>query len=239
MALAIDTSTPPYATSAAGVTSLTTASFTPPTGALLVVCATNASARATLSKPTNTGGTVSWANAVAITGSNGNPVAAIWLGTVTVSSSMTVTAAFDASAGTFGLGVPVITGQAATQNGATNSALSTGGLPAVTLSSLAGSNSLVIAAFCQSSSGTVGTSGTNQSQTFNGNAYSFADTTNGNANWVQYDTRMNLSAGSSDTINDTAPSVRFQAVAIEIVVVGGVSSSTFTGFIPSRMPLGA
>jgi hypothetical protein len=235
MALAIDASTPALVTSTTSVASLTTASFTPPVGSLLVVGYTSAFSVA-MAKPTNTGGTVSWSASVLATKTQ-NGLAALWLGTVTASAAMTVTESMGSTAGV-SMGVVVVTGQAATQNGIVTSSSGAPAAPSITLSPLVGANSLILGVCNNGSNSTVGTVGANQTQTFNGNVFTLSDATNGDAGWMQYDTRINLAAGASDTLNTTA-SCNNAFVAAEILAAGGGSSVTGAATLAATMGLSA
>jgi hypothetical protein len=237
MALAVHASTPVYVSTATSASSLTTASFTPPVGSLLVVLFSNADLAIGINKPTNTGGAVTWDASVAASELANSCGAAVWRGLVTTSAAMTVTATPTSISQTdWGFGVPVVTGQAATQNGATGVATSASGTPSVTTSALVGDNSLVLGAFANDFNGTIGTPGAGQSLTFNAHAFSFA--ASGSADWAQYLTGMNLAAGGTATLNDTAPTgVNFCAAAVEILAAGAVAPATVP-FIPCRMPLG-
>lgn len=223
MALAIDASTPVIVNTAGAVASLTTASFTPPLGALLVVMFNNAANTNLQTTPTNTGGAVTWAGSAQQTEAANACAASVWLGTVTTSASMTVTAHVTSSAD-WGFAVAVVTGQAATQNGATQIGTSASGAPSATIASLTGSNSLVLGSIANFSNGTGPTVGSNQSDSFNAHTFLWQDGTNA-AGWMQFDTRISLSAGASDTINDSAPTIAYSMVAVEILVAGAAPAS--------------
>lgn len=225
MALAIDASTPAYvSTLNTSVATLTTASFTPPSGALLVVGFVNGFSR-TMNQPTNSGGTVSWNAAVTITATQ-NGVAALWLGKVTSSASMTVSETPSSASSAWGIGVAVVTGQAASPVGVTNSSTGAPAAPSVTLTNLTGSNSLILGVCNNGSNGTVPAAGTNQSQSFNGNAFSFSDTVDASSGWMQYDTRINLAAGSNDTLNNSG-AVNNAFVAIEVLASTGAVNPAY------------
>lgn len=222
MALAVDASTPAFVSTTSGnVSTLTSASFTPPLGALLVVMYVNSAQTTANNKPSNTGGAVTWDAAVAVSEAVNSVIASIWRGVVTTSASMTVTDTLGAASQDWGYGVAVITGQAATQNGATQVATSASGLPSGTIASLTGANSLILGCASNFSNATVGTPGTNQTLTFNGHAFSFSDATLGGSGWAQFDTRISLAAGASDTINDTAPTVDYSLAMLEILASTG------------------
>jgi hypothetical protein len=219
MALAIDTSTPAFVgTTATAVATLTTASFTPPSGSLLVVTYIACNDSGLQTSPTNTGGTVSWDATAKATNSSAHTGVSIWLGTVTSSAAMTVTAN-RASHNSWGFGCAVITGQAATQNGATQPAsAASGGTITDTITSLVGANSLVLAPISVNTNNFTPTIPAGQSDVWNGNTYILHDTSNFASGWIQYLTGMNLAAGASATINDTAPtSVEFSMAMLEIL----------------------
>jgi hypothetical protein len=229
MALAIDASTPAYKSTGNGgnTGTLTTASFTPPLGSLLVVMwAIGSTASQAMVKPTNTGGAVTWDAAVAISEAANGCCAAIWMGTVTTSASMTVTETLGSGLTEWGFGVAVVTGQAASPKGATQPATAaSAALPSGTIASLTGSNSLIVASVSNYTDATVGTPGTGQSVTFNGLSFSGVDTTNGGSEWAQYLTGMNLAAGASATINDTAPSIVYSMAMLEILAAAGAAAA--------------
>lgn len=232
--LGIDSSTPAYVSTTTGfATSLTTASFTPPLGALLVVAFANANTTSLQTVPTNTGGAITWNGSAKVTEAANSCSSSIWFGTVTTSASLTVTGHV-ASASDWGIGVVVVTGQSATQNGATQVASSASGTPSGTIASLIGSSSLVLGSIANFSNATVGTPGTNQSLSFNGHTYSMTDATSGSAIWAQSDTRISLAAGTSDIINDTAPTaIDYSLTMCEIIAASGGPS-----FLTYRIPLG-
>lgn len=241
MALAIDASTPVFvAATAAAVSTLTTASFTPPVGALLVVVYANGGQGAAANQPSNTGGAVSWNASAKVSEVANNAAASVWFGTVTSSASMTVTQTLGASDIDWGFGVVVVTGQGATQNGATQVATSVSGTPSGTIASLVGSNSLILGGVGNFSNSTVGTAGSGQSLTFNGHAFSLSDGANQSAGWAQYLTGMNLAAGASATINDTAPTgIDYSLAMAEILAAtGGGGGSTPAPHVPRLMTMG-
>jgi hypothetical protein len=240
---AIDTSTPALVTAGnatTAVNSLTTASFTPPLGALLVVVYSCPFQNTAMVKPTNTGGAVTWDAAVAVAiGTAGQGAVGIWRGLVTTSAAMTVTENPNAGAQSWVMGVVVVTSQHATVNGKTATASSASGTPSVTLSTLNGSNSLCLAVGGQNSLGTAPTIPAGQSNSFNGRTFQQVDTTNGDVEWAQYLTGMNLAAGANATLNDTAPTgISYVMAALEVVDVNGVTVPV-RPFIPRRMPMGA
>lgn len=234
MALAIDASTPAYVNSGSAATSGTTASFTPPLGALLVVLQAQGGNATAILQPTNTGGAVRW-DLNAASSSLGNSVTAnVWCGVVTTSASMTVTVTFSGGASLHvGFGVAVVTGQDQNYLGASGVNSSAGDLPNFTFGRpLQGTNSLVLCAVANGGSTTVGTPGTGQSLSFNSISFSGAATTT--SNWAQYLTGMNLNAGSLPTLNDTAPNVNYGMAAAEIVALDGRS----VGRGPLQYPFG-
>ena len=233
--ITLDASTPIPVFGSGSASTLTTASFTPPLGAMLLVAFTKDSGTAvTMNAPTNTGGAVTWDSAVAVNISSQGQ-SAIWRGVVTTSASMTVTCNLSVASSWWGVMVAVITGQAASQTGAattTNSGTSSS--PTGTIASLAGSNSLVVAAINNFSNGTLPTIPTGQSDVWSSTTLAWNSTTNA-AGWLQYNTGMNLAAGSSETINDTAPSISWSEAMLEIIAAGAGGGPFFT---PHRMPLG-
>lgn len=231
MALAIDASTPAYVStgiSSTNVATLTTASFTPPNGALLAVLFSqdNGAVTVTQQKPSNTGGAVTWDAAVKVQQASNSVVNSVWLGTVTTSAAMTVTQTIGTAEIDWGFGVVVVTGQAATQNGATQTGGSNSGTPTATIASLVGANSLVVASLCNFTNLTVGTPGTGQSISFNGNSFSDSDNAHSGSFWSQYLTGINLAAGVSATINDTAPTaINYGIAMLEILAATGAAAS--------------
>jgi hypothetical protein len=226
MALAIDTSTPAYtSTTTTSVSSLTSVSFTPPLGALLAVSYANGGGATAMNQPSNTGGAVTWDAAVKVSEVANSAAAATWFGTVTTSASMTVTVTTGLTHKDWGFGVVVVTGQAATQNGGTQIATSASGLPSGTIASLVGTNSLIIGSVSNFTNGTGPTIPAGQSDVFNGNTYLMTDGVSGGATWSQFLTGINLSAGSSATINDTAPTIDYALAMVEILAAAGASAS--------------
>jgi len=223
--LAIDGSTPAAVSTNASVASLTTASFTPPLNSLLVVIFGTGWSATGISSPSNTGGGVTWNGAVAVSETANNSGAAVWLGTVTTSASMTVTCNPASAIGQWGFGVAVVTGQAASPAGATNVSTSGNGIPTCTIASLTGSNSLVLAGIGNATNGTIGTPGTGQSITWNGHSFGY-NSGGGGSGWGQYLTGMNLAAGSSATISDTAPTIHYSEAMLEILAATGAAAVT-------------
>lgn len=222
--IAIDASTPALVTTTTVANTLTTGSFTPPLNAILAVLCADGSNATTFPAPTNAGGGVTWASAaqVALQGNFVKSVS-IWLGQVTTSASMTVSEPTTAGSSSWIMGVVVITGALAlaSQTGATQSATSTNGTPSATIASLTGSGSLVLGVVADTTNNTP-TLGTNQSSTFNGHSFQFADSTHNRSDWAQYDTRMSLAAGASITLNDTAPTGTNYTIAMaEILAAAG------------------
>ena len=88
---------------------------------------------------------------------------------------------------------------------------------------------------CVAGTAGIGTPGTSQSQSFNAHAFTLNDTSNGFASWGQYDTRINLAKGSSDTLNNTTGGPLTSWVALEVLALGqapfvpGPSPRTWTG----------
>lgn len=229
--LAIDASTPPFLTQVAfggaAVASLTTASFTPPAGALLIVPFGNSANTTLQTAPTNTGGTVAWDATAKVTEAANGCASSIWLGTVTVSASMTVTLHKAATATNWTGGVAVVTGQAATQNGATGVNTSANGLPSQSVTTL-GANSLILGSIVNFTNGTLPTVPANQSTTFGSRVFTNADAANA-AIWAQYLTGINLAAGATATINDTAPSVAYSLTMIEILAAPSIRPMRVVG----------
>ena len=222
MTLAIDATTPVWANSTATVTTLTSASFSPPANALLAVLWANGQNSVGLSSITDSISAVTWGVAAKASSLNSTHEGAeVWLGQVGASApgALTVTSHF-ASNGSQAMGVVVITGAAPMtaqtgQTQAVNNAAGTG-LPSATISALSGSNSLVLAAIANGSNVTLPTIPAGQSDVFNGNTYAAAQTSA--AGWAQYLTGINLAAGSSATINDTAPTINYSLAMLEILV---------------------
>lgn len=219
MALAVDASTPPFLVEAVfggtAISSLTTASFTPPVGALLVVVYGNSFDTSLQTVPTNTGGTVSWDGAAKVTEAANGCASSIWNATVTVSASMTVTLHKAVANTNWCGGVAVLTGQAATQNGATGVNTSAGANPSQSVTTV-GANSLILGTVTNFTNGTLPTVPANQSTTFGTRVFTDHDGTN-SAIWAQFLTGINLSAGSTATINDTAPSVAYSLTMLEVL----------------------
>jgi hypothetical protein len=223
MALAISNTTPSLVARSQTVTnSNVTASFTPPLGALLLVMYTNPSnTSANQNKPTNTGGAVTWDGARILTQALTNGViCSFWGGVVITSASMTVTQGISANSADWAEGVIVITGKAASPYGQTQTATSASGTPSATISALTGSNSLVIGAIGNHTSASGGTAGSGQSKVFGTKTFNTTDATGSNASWGQWLTGG--AAGTSATINDTAPtSIAYGLAMIEILASTG------------------
>jgi hypothetical protein len=129
---------------------------------------------------------------------------------------MTVTANLGASNNFNPILPVVVTGAkpATSQNGGTATNGSASGTPTATINALAGTNWLVIGTLGQNTDSTAPTVGSGQSKTINGHdTWASADGT-----WCQYLTGMNLAAGSSATINITAPTaIQYSMAIIEIL----------------------
>lgn len=231
MALALDASTPAAVNVAINATAPVTASFTPPSGALLVafVSMDGPQTGTPQTMSSVTGGSLTWTlwkRSNAQHNPNLGGTAEVWWATIPSSASMTVTAhpAVTTHAGGL-LYVGVFTGAATSITGAasTNASSGTGGLAATITASLTTglANSWVwgvLNNFQNSTAPTVPSGQTNQAHNLNA--------TNGNYWWVQKQNATTTSSGTSVTINDTAPSVRWQLVVVEIPAATGAGSVT-------------
>lgn len=219
MALAFDSSTPAPVSNTSGstITSQTTAAFTPPLGALLVVTAQQGNTAQSMTQPSNTGGAVTWDAAAKVELKSPN-ASAIWFGKVTTSASMTVTINLAVASNYWGGCVAVVTGQAASQSGA---ATGTNGnaaqTPTVTTSNLVGTNSFVIASIADGSDMATPTIPAGQSDVFGGRTLAWTGGAGTDSGWVQYLTSP-IAPGNPATLNDTAPTgIRHTTVAAEIL----------------------
>lgn len=124
MAIAIDASTPAVVSSSATST-LTTASFSPPAGALLVACAAaiySSGSNATIT--VSDSGSHSWSTGINVAGHGTVQITRCQL--TTAPGSITVSAAWANLTGDSYLGVTVLTGAATSQTGAGTGSLNTG-----------------------------------------------------------------------------------------------------------------
>lgn len=229
MALAIDSSTPAVATltGATPGTSLASAAFSPPANSLLVLLFSSQQSGPATTISAITDSLASHLTYTKLVAETANHVdAEVWIARVggTAPGSMTVTATFGSAFDAL-LGVAVVTGAAATQNGATTGTTSGGGAPSATIASLVGANSLILGVVGNFTGSTLPTIPAGQSDSFNGHAFTLSSAGDAAAAWGQFLTGMNLAAGSSATINDTAPTVDYSMAIAEILAA---SSGSFT-----------
>lgn len=231
MALALDASTPAAVNVAINATAPVTASFTPPSGALLVafVAVDGPQTGTAQTMSSVTGGSLTWTlwkRSNAQNNPNLGGTAEVWWATIPSSASMTVTAhpAITTHAGGL-LYVGVFTGAATSITGAASTNVSSGTLgnnATITGSLTTGlANSWVwgvLNNYQNSTAPTVPSGQTNQAHNLNA--------TNGNYWWVQKQNATTTSSGTSVTINDTAPLVRWQLVIVEIPAATGAGSVT-------------
>lgn len=244
MSLAIDSSTPAIA-GATNVVTITSNSFSPPANSLLAIFLNlnGTSPTATGFAMTDSlGSHLTYVNPVATTLSTNHAYAQVWLAQVGASApgSMTVTASWtNATLYDNSIAVVVFTGAASNQTGAatgSNSATSAAA-PTVSLTTTQ-SNSWVVSCLSNYTNHTAPTIPGGQTDIFNGNTlFSGVD----DSCWVQANTATTPSSGTVVTLSDTAPSIDYAMVALEILPGGTLNTSsvsgtaTFTGAIPLQI----
>lgn len=230
MALAIDASTPSLATSTTAA--VTTASFTPPSGALLVLCygANNGTAAqdTSISTVTNTGTAATWTrrarknnNASSTGGTGTDGGAEIWTATAP-GAAITVTAnGLNSGAGyEKALKIWVLTGADTTNVTNVAGATAASALPSVALAGcLAGSHVFAVSSdWNQAGLGTAGT----------GQTISTGDEMNvtGQITTHTWRTTSVLASSGSQTMNLTAPAAeKYNLVVLEVRDGGGAAAT--------------
>jgi len=223
MALAIDASTPVVATGTG--TAITTVSFTPPNGSLVVPMFGSNNSGATdtsISSMTNTGTAITWTrrarkntNASSTGGAGTNGGAEIWTG-VGTGGAITVTANGVGSGTAFEkmLKVLVFTGADTASLANVAAATSASGLPSVALAScLAGSYVIAMSSdWGAKGAGTAGTAQTIIDESIVASQISLHS----------WRTTSVLGAGGSQTMNLTAPAAeQYNLVVLEVRDAGG------------------
>lgn len=229
MSLAIDSSTPAIA-GATNVVTITSNSFSPPANSLLAIFLNLNGTSPTATGFTMTdslGSHLTYTSTVSVALGTNHSYAQIWLApVVTAPGSMTVTANWtNATAYTNSLAVIVLTAAATTQTGAAtgSSTSGTAALPSASLTTTQ-PGSLVLGCVSNYSNATAPTIPVGQTDVFNSNTmFSGNDT----CSWVQGNTATTPSSGTLVTLNDTAPSVDYAMVVLEILA--GSSPPVLTG----------
>lgn len=239
MALAIDGSTPAKAT-APTLTAATTASFTPPNGALLVALVNYNAHTLTADNRTVSGGGLTWTlqgrksrDSGSTGGAGTDGGVEIWTA-ISAGASMTVTS----SAGTATtesqqmLKVLVFTGNEASPGGAVAAASNSSGLPSASVTTTR-ANSWVIADSTDWTQSGAGTAGTNQT---------IIDENDVATQYTGHVWRQNSTtpaSGTSVTCNLTAPSAQNYNILVyevrEPAVATGDSAGPYLGPGPARI----
>ena len=221
MALAIDASTPAFASQATGAASITSASFSPPSNSLLVIGVGHSGSGfiSATAMTDSLGSHLTYTDAVGVVEGGNHAYSDFWIAPVgSAPGAMTVTASWTGSAA-FGdaMGILVLTGAAVSQVGAAqNTATAASGTPAapsVAVTTTA-NGSWVFGFVTNSTSATAPTIPGGQTDTFNAQTM-FAGPNAGF--WLQGTSAPTSTSGTVVTINDTAPSVEFAMVALEIL----------------------
>lgn len=234
MALAIDASTPALASTATAV-SVTTASFTPPSGSLVVLMyAANglSGADTSVASVTNTGTSIAWTrqarknnNSSSTGGAGTNGGAEIWTGVGNGGAiTVTVTGAASGSGTDKAMQAVVFTG-ADTTNVTHVAAGSSASLtvPSVTLTSCAAGSHVVAVNSDWNQSG-LGTFPTGQTKISEYN----------NTSQVTdhfWRTTSTLSSAGSQTMNQTAPTQQWDMVVLEVVAASSGTPVSLTGAV--------
>ena len=226
MTLAIDPSTPAQTGTTSNVSSITSASFTPPFNSGILVVGMNDVATSDAISVSDSFG-LTWSTLVpSIFLGNQATLAAFWANCPT-SQAMTTKVSF----ATISSGViftVVFTGAATIQNGVTGTHTSAGVAGTITLTGTA-PGSFVIGGFAIHSS-TAPTIPGGQTNVFNGNTFSFDETSEGST--FALITTTTATTGGSVTINDTAPAVSNTGIiAVEIRVPSAILPSQMLGMI--------
>lgn len=214
--LVIDPSSPgTLATTAA--TSVTSPTFSPPAGSLIVIVYANAGSVGTgitITSITDNGPGLTYKKLVGRSGSQMD--AEIWCADCPAHQiNMTVTAHITSTQDAMFIGVIVLTGAAAanSQNGATATNLSAPASVALTTTQ---PGSWVFGVISDNSTNTAPTIPSGQTDVFNGFTYRRAPT-GFSSFWSQAPTSATPASGTGVTINDTGPADSCIAVAVEIL----------------------
>ena len=239
MTITIDASTPAPSTTASTVSTLTSASFTPPANSLVVIATASAANTnvgnnlASVSDGTNTYTLLAWAaQATSVNAALSCHYYASSPGAITVTATFNF-----APAQGIDLVPIVLTGVAAIQNGAVatdgaGAQEGSGATPSVTVNATA-VGSMIIAAHANFTSGTSPTPSGDQSITFN--AHSSFFTTSGNGNWAQYEPTLTTAPGNV-TISDTAPTgLTLAMCAAEILAGAGADPAVLRTLSSPRL----
>lgn len=204
---------------AAGGTVITSASFSPPASALLVIvtCST-AGTQNVVSMSDSLGAHLTYTKLAQKAGNSAD--VDIWVadtpavapGNMTVSATMSGTEGTNAGS----IVVLVLTGAkaAASQTGATATATASGN-PSLSLTTTAAS-SLVLGGVAQFTNSTAPTIPSGQTDVFNGHTMEAAGAA-GSASWTQGQSSTTPASGTSVTINDTAPNIAYSMAIVEIL----------------------
>ena len=241
MALAIDASTPAPTSVGVDVTSVTSASFSPPAGSVIVLAYADgadsgASAHSISSVTDSLGSHLTWnflvrSNTVSSGSLSGT--CEFWYASCPSSqTNMTVSVTLNNTTNNttspVGCMLPIVfTGADTTQNGATGTASSTTGGTITKSITTTRANSWVIACGHNDNNSTNVTAGSGQTATVNGNDTRKVDSTDLMVAYVLTQTATTASSGTSVTMNCTAPTnVQFNFAVLEVLEA---ASATYTG----------
>jgi hypothetical protein len=235
MALAIDSSTPAGDTVPhIGNTATTTHAFSPPAGSVIFVFVigagpTSPAVQSVSGITDNLGVPLGWAlypgarDNTMVGGTLEGNAEVWWAYCPNAQTNMIITVTFTANndnsgSNPAGIVQPVVfTGAAPIQNGSANTRSSTTtGAPSVSLTTV-GNGSRVIGVANNWTNSTVPTVPASQTTTINGNSTVVQNATEGDVYWVQTQNSTTPTAGTTVTINDTAPSVKYHMAVVEVL----------------------
>lgn len=243
MTLAVDASTPAVAAWTHGLTSMASNTFSPPANSVVVVVVAvdgpgGGVSQSVSSMTDSLGSHLTWSNVWGGVTARSNTVSLAvlenavefwWAACPSAQTNMTVTPTLaHASGGAHdpdGLLQPVVfTGAATTQNGAVGTlGATTAQAPSKAVTTTA-NNSWVFGSVANYDNGTAPTVGTAQTTTINAQVSQELNTTDGDGYWAQQQNATTPTSGTVVTINDTAPSIHFNMVVVEIVPLVVVAS---------------